>query len=461
MVQQVAFILVTVIAFAWAIRQYTRVRRNILLGREEEISGQSRQRWKNVLLVAFGQKKMFKNLLPAIFHLFIYVAFLVTQIELIEIFIDGIFGIHRYFADQLGSFYTFAISFIEVLSVLALVATVIFLARRNVLKIPRFRKPEMTLWPVLDANLILLGEIALIVGIIGMNSADIVLQTLDPEYYPDTGFFAISGWLGPLLLSDVPQDWLVYIERGGWWLHYLTVLAFLNYLPVSKHLHILLAFPNTYYARLTPRGQMQNMPEVMHEVRSMLGLSGDGDGEMPEEIPEFGARDIFGLSWKTLLDAYSCTECGRCTAECPANITGKKLSPRKIVMDIRDRTEEVANKLDLGAVKYCQDPDKPLNKKNFDDGRSLFDYITDEELYACTACNACVEACPVMIDPLKPILEMRRYRVLTESKGPADWMPMFTSLENTGAVWQMGEERVAWRDAVTQDTMGKEAPSDE
>ncbi len=450
MVQQILFVLISIIAFSWAIRQYLRIRRNIFLGKAEVIDGNESMRWRNVLLVAFGQRKMFKNLLPAVLHFFIYAAFVITQIELIEIFIDGFFGVHRFFAPYLGVFYTFVISFIEVLSILALVATVIFLARRNLLKIPRFRTSEMTLWPTLDANFILLGEISLITGIFLMNGADTVLQNIDPQHYTDTGKFAISGSLGPLLFGWLSKDWLMFLERTGWWLHILTVFAFLNYLPSSKHLHIVLAFPNVWYSRLSPRGQMKNMPVIQHEVEGMLGLQQATSINQQSEIPEFGAKDIFGLSWKTILDAYSCTECGRCTAQCPAHITGKKLSPRKIMMDIRDRTEEVATKLDSNAMQFIA-ADKRTNSEvlsaaNFDDGRSLFDYITPEEIHACTTCNACVEACPVLIDPLSPILEMRRYEILMQGGGSPDWLPMFNSLENNGAVWQMSAERQAWRE---------------
>jgi len=447
--QQILFTLVTIIAFSWAARQFLRIRRNIFLGKTEEISGDESLRWRNVLLVAFGQRKMFKNMLPAVFHFFIYAAFLLTQIELLEIFIDGFFGVHRFFAPYLSGFYTFVISFIEVLSILALVATVIFLARRNLLKLPRFRTAEMTLWPTLDANLILLGEIALITGIFLMNGADTVLQSVDPMHYPDTGRLALSAWSGPLLFGGLPKDALVFLERTGWWLHILTVFAFLNYLPASKHLHIVLAFPNVWYSRLTSRGRMQNIPEVQHEVQHMLGLQPATIADQHAEIPEFGAQDVFGLSWKTLLDAYSCTECGRCTAECPAHITGKKLSPRKIMMDIRDRVEEVSKKLDSKAMQYIHVDKRGegvfLSPTNFDDGRSLFDAITPEEIHACTACNACVEACPVLIDPLTPILEMRRYEILTQGGGAPGWLPMFNSLENSGAVWQMWMERQEWR----------------
>ena len=309
MVQQVIFAIIVLAGFSAAFRKYQRIYNSVNLGKPEVISGNEGSRWKNVILMALGQKKMFKNLLPAVFHLFIYLAFLTTQIELIEIFVDGFSGTHRFFAGRIGVLYPLAINTIEILSLLAFVATVVFLARRNVLRIPRFSKPEMTTWPVLDANLILLGEIALIIGIFCMNSADVVLQTRDPLHYPDTGTLLISGQLGPALLAGLPADWLMFIERFGWWLHFLVVLGFLNYLPVSKHLHILLAFPNAYYARLTPAGKMVNMPEVQAEVGSMLGFTATDDvpGDMPDELPEFGAADIFDLSWKNLLDAYTCT----------------------------------------------------------------------------------------------------------------------------------------------------------
>lgn len=433
--QQILFILISVIALGYAIKQFAQIRRNIRLGQPEEISGNVGERWRNVLLVAFGQKKMFKQWVPALLHFFIYAAFVITQIELIEIFIDGFTGRHRIFARPLGGFYTFIISFIEILSMLALVATIVFLVRRTIMPVARLKKPEMHGWPSRDGILILVGELLLIAGIFSMNGADTLLQDIDPAHYPDTGKLAVSSWLGPMLFGGMSASSLVAVERTGWWLHILTVFAFLNYLPISKHLHIALAFPNVYFSRLRPRGEMENMPEIMNEVKSMMGLI-EEEPVAGEELPEFGVKDIFGLSWKTLLDAYSCTECGRCTEACPANMTGKKLSPRKIMMDIRDRVEEVGQVIahsenDQSAVAY-------------DDGKSLFDRITPEELHACTTCQACVEACPVMINPMEPILAMRRYEVLTESAGPSDLVTMYNSIENSGSVWPVAEPRDAW-----------------
>ncbi|MFK7808893.1 MAG: 4Fe-4S dicluster domain-containing protein [Saprospiraceae bacterium] len=458
MIQQVLFAIVTILSLSWAWRKFMRIRRNILLGQDEDFSDHEGERWKNVLLIAFGQKKMFKRVIPAVLHLFIYVAFLFTQIELVEIFIDGFFGVHRFFAPYLGVLYTVIISTIELLSVGAFIATIAFLARRNLLKIPRFHKDEMTGWPKLDGNLILIGELVLLIGIFTMNGADVVLQKLDPAHFPDTGTLAISSFVGPMLFGGLSEGILLMVERFGWWLHLLTVFAFLNYLSVSKHLHILLAFPNTYFSRIQPKGEMENMPAIMDEVKSMMGLTEDTGAAMDEELPEFGANDIFSLSWKNIMEGYTCTECGRCTAECPANITGKKLSPRKIMMDIRDRAEEVGEKLDTGNTKYIKEElratETVLTKDNFDDGKSLFDYISKEEIHACTTCNACVEACPVLINPLDAILKLRRYEILTESAGPKDWLPMFTAIENAGAVWQMSDDRDKWAVEAMADENG-------
>ena len=447
MIQQILFVIIAAIAFGYAGKQFMKIRRNILLGGEVDYELDRGQSIKNTLLIAFGQKKMFKRWIPAIFHLFIYVAFLFTQIELIEILVDGIFGTHRFFADMLGGLYTLIINSIEILSFLAFIATLVFLSRRNLLKIPRFHKDEMTGWPKLDGNLILYLELLLIIGITCMNGADAVLQNRGVTH--DIGTMAISDTLGPALFGGMSDGTLHLVERFGWWLHILVVFGFLNYLPKSKHLHIMLAFPNTYFAPQNSRGEMENMPAIMNEVKGMMGLI-EGADEMPmdEELPEFGTKDVMGLSWKNILDAYTCTECGRCTSVCPANLTGKKLSPRKILMDIRDRATEIGDKLDSGDLQYVKEEAKAeaktLTKDNFDDGKSLFDYISREELHACTTCNACVEACPVMINPLEPIMKMRRYEILTESAGPSEWIPMFTSIENTGAVWQIPDEREQW-----------------
>jgi heterodisulfide reductase subunit C len=375
-------------------------------------------------------------------------------VELLEIFIDGIFGVHRFFADKIGSLYTVIIGFIEILSLLAFVATVIFLWRRNILKVPRFVKPEMKGWPTLDGNLILIGEIFLLIGIFSMNGADVLLQKIDPVHFPNTGTLPVSSWLGPLLFGGFSEGALHLVERFGWWLHILVVFSFITYLPFSKHLHIFFAFPNVYFAKNQPRGEMNNMPAIMDEVKSMMGIETETKEDPDQEIPEFGANDITNLSWKNILEAYSCTECGRCTSVCPANVTGKKLSPRKIMMDIRDRADEVGKKIRSGDAEWISEEKRSqgaiLTKDNFSDGRSLFDHISMEEIYACTSCNACVEACPILINPLEPILEMRRYDILNNSGGPSEWLPMFNSVENGGSVWQIPDERQAWINDISE-----------
>ena len=433
----ILFIIISFAGFSLAYKNYKKLYRNIILGKPEKVDGNPLDRWKKVVLIAFGQKKMFKMWKPAVLHFFIYAAFLLTQLELIEIVLDGLLHRHRIFASPLGNFYTFLISFIEVLSFLALVATLVFLWRRNVQKVDRFEKPEMVGWPKRDANLILIGELLLIIGIMSMNGAERVLAQISPDMNGQAGHFLISRYIGPALFGGMSISSLHILERGGWWLHYLVVLGFLNYLPFSKHLHIFLAFINVYYSKINPRGEMENMPVIMNEVKSMLGLAVESTQPAAISDPgldEFGAKDVFDLSQRILLGAHSCTECGRCTMVCPANITGKKLSPRKIMMDIRDRMQEIGKNLDHGSHVI----------PGYEDGKSLFSYISAEELHACTTCQACVEACPVLINPMEPILELRRNEILSQSKGPASWTAMFNSLENNGCVWPMSQSRTDW-----------------
>ena len=450
MVGQIAFTIIVLLTFGIAYKKYAAIWRNIKLGKEEKISGDVGERMKNVLLIAFGQKKMFKRIIPGLFHFFIYAAFLMTQIELIEILVDGFFGQHRFFRSGLGGFYTFLISFIEILSLLALVGTFIFLARRNLLKLPRFHMDEMTGWPKLDGNLILYGELILVLCIFTMNGAD---EVLHQKQGLGTYGFALSSGIGPMVFGGMSEGTLAILERVGWWGHILMVFGFILYLPYSKHLHILLAFPNVYFNKLTSRGEMTNMPDIMNEVKGMMGLIEMDESAMDsaEELPKFGASDVFDLSWKNILDAYTCTECGRCSSVCPANITGKKLSPRKIMMDVRDRAEEIGKNLDTNNLECIKAEAKEgatqLTKDNYDDGKSLFDYISNEEIHACTTCNACVEASPVTINPLDIILQSRRHEILDLAAGPSDWTPMFTSIENGGAVWQVPDERDGWTKA--------------
>jgi len=429
MISSLLFLLLFLGGSLWFTKNAMKVRSNILLGRSVNRSDNKSERWKTMLLVAFGQKKMFTRPIPAILHFCLYAAFVITQIELIEIIIDGVAGCHRFFHSSLGTFYTFIISFIEVLSVLSFIATLIFLSRRNLIKVPRLVKSELNGWPKLDANFILFAELLLIAFIFMMNGADEVLYGRGLSHVgkgSDSFGFAISQFTGPFFFGSLENNTLIAVERFGWWGHIVMVLGFLNYLPYSKHFHILLAFPTTWYSNLDKKGRFTNIPEVTAEVNKMLDptidpFAANGDEAAPAR---FGAKEVTDLTWKNLLDAYSCTECGRCTSSCPANQTGKLLSPRKIMMDTRDRLVEVG--------------DGTRSKgKDFNDGKSLLgDYISEEEIWACTSCNACVQECPINIDPLSIILDLRRYLVMEESKMPSELTGMMTNIENNGAPWQ-------------------------
>lgn len=411
--------------------------RNIKLGRPENRSGNTGERIKVMTMVALGQSKMVVRPVAGILHVFIYLAFIITQIELLEIVIDGFSGSHRAIWQAidntgLAGLYTLTINTIEVLSLLALVATFSFLYRRNILQLARFKKPEMIGWPSRDANLILFGEIFLVCNIFLMNSADVALQARG--VYHHTGQFFLSSGLASIW-ANVPDSTLIVLERVGWWGHLFGILGFMVYLPFSKHLHIFFAFPNVYYSNLNKKGKFTNLESVTNEVKLMMDPNADPYAAPATDAApvSFGAKEATDLTWKQLLDAYSCTECGRCTSECPANQTGKKLSPRKIMMDTRDRIAEIGQGIDANGADYK-------------DGKSLLhDYITAEELWACTTCNACVQACPVNIDPLSIIVDLRRSLVMEESAAPAALNGMFTNVENNSAPWQFSpSDRLNW-----------------
>ncbi|WP_396152956.1 4Fe-4S dicluster domain-containing protein [Flavobacterium sp.] len=436
----IIFAIVLIIGVGFFVKNVKKIIRNIKLGQDVNRTDNVSARWKNMALIAFGQKKMFTRPIPAILHFTLYAAFIITQIELLEIIVDGLFGTHRFFKTGLGGFYTFLISFIEILSLLALVATLAFLSRRNLLKLPRFTKAEMLGWPTKDANLILIMEIVLVTCIFTMNGTDEVLYSLGKSHYEGIGSFnfSISQHLGPALFGGMSESTLHILERVGWWGHLVMVIAFLNYLYFSKHLHILLAFPNTYFADLNAKGKFDNLESVTNEVKLMMDPNADpfAAPANPDVVPaKFGASDVQDLNWVQLLNAYTCTECGRCTSSCPANTTGKKLSPRKIMMDTRDRLEEVGKNIDANKGVFVPDNKSLLN-----------DYITPEELWACTSCNACVEECPINISPLSIIMDMRRYLVMEQSAAPMELNAVMTNIENNGAPWQYNQQdRLNWR----------------
>ena len=433
----VLFVFLLGVAVGLFAKNIKKINRNIQLGRKIDRSDRSNERWGNMVRIALGQSKMVKRPLAGILHIVVYIGFILINIELLEIVVDGILGTHRIFAPYLGGFYNILIGSFEILATLVLVAVIIFWCRRNVIRLQRFWKDEMKGWPKLDADLILYFEIVLMGLFLTMNGADLAIQTYFPEatHYMQAGAFPVSQFLLPFFEGNELSS-LILVERTAWWMHIIGIFIFLNYLYYSKHLHILLAFPNTYFSNLNPKGQFGNNPNVTSEVQLMMDPNADpyAAGDESAEVEKFGASDVMDLNRIQLLNAYTCTECGRCTSECPANQTGKKLSPRKVMMDTRDRLTEVGDNIEK-------------NKGTFiEDGKQLLgDYISHEELWACTSCNACVEACPVDIDPLSIIMDMRQYLIMEESAGPSDLNNMMSNIENNGAPWPFNQQdRANW-----------------
>jgi heterodisulfide reductase subunit C len=429
----ILFAIILILGIGYFSKNVKKLIRNIKLGQDTNVSDNKSQRWKNMAMIALGQSKMVRRPIAGILHVIVYIGFIIINIEVLEIIIDGIFGTHRIGLKVLPeSVYGFLIGSFEVLAVLVFITVVIFWLRRNVIKLARFWKSEMTSWPKTDGNLILYFEMVLMGLFLIMNATDANFQDMNSGN-------VISQYIAPWF-SGLSESTLHLIERGAWWLHIVGILIFLNYLYFSKHLHILLAFPNTFYGNLKPQGQFNNLEAVTNEVKMMMDPNVDpfaapAEGAEADVPAKFGASDVQDLNWVQLLNAYTCTECGRCTSECPANQTGKKLSPRKIMMDTRDRLEEVGKNIDANNGEFK------------DDGKQLLDnYITREELWACTSCNACVEACPVSIDPLSIILEMRRYLVMEQSAAPTELNNMMTNIENNGAPWPYNQmDRLNWK----------------
>lgn len=433
-IPNILFLIVLVMGIGYFTRNIRKVIRNIKLGQEIDASDNKKQRWRNVIRIALGQSKMVVRPVSGLMHLFVYVGFIIINIEVLEIIIDGLFGTHRVLS-FLGPVYDGLIASFEVLAVLVLLGVIVFWIRRNIQRIKRFWSPEMKGWPKNDANYILYFEMVLMAFFLTMNAADLQLQQMGADHYTQAGAFPVSQYIAPWF-DGLSESTLIGIERAAWWAHIVGILVFLNYLYFSKHLHIILAFPNVYFGKIAPKGQLKNLESVTNEVKLMMDPNADPFAAPAEgaEVPaKFGASDVTDLSRIQLLNAYTCTECGRCTSECPANQTGKKLSPRKIMMDTRDRLEEIG---------------KIINKKgSFEpDGKQLLDdYITREELWACTTCNACVEACPVSIDPLSIIMDMRQYLVMEQSAAPSELNVTMTNIENNGAPWPFNQmDRANW-----------------
>ena len=432
-IDNVIFLILLVAGFGLFAKSLKELYRNTQLGREINRTDRKAERWAIMTRVALGQSKMVKRPIAGILHIFVYVGFVIINIELLEIIIDGIFGTHRYLQSIFGvSFYAFFTAFLEILAVLVVFAVVVFFIRRNFYGVKRLTMKELFGWPKNDANWILIIEFALMVAFFTMNGAD---------YYADANRFGsnfpISQYLFPFF-QNFSLDTLHMIEKSAWWFHFVGILFFMNYLYYSKHLHIILAFPTTWFANLEKKGKFNNLDSVTTEIKLMMDPNADpyaAPAEGATEVPsKFGAEDIFDLDQHQLMSAYSCTECGRCTSVCPANITGKKLSPRLIMMKTRDRLEEVGKNINANSGKFVDDGKKLLN-----------DYITKEELWACTTCNACVEACPVLIDPLSIIFEMRRFLVMEQSAAPQELNLMMTNVENNAAPWQYNQaDRLNW-----------------
>jgi ferredoxin len=434
-IPNILFILLLAAGVGYFTKNIRTVIRNIKLGIPVAINDHKKERYGNVARIALGQSKLLKRPVSGALHAIVYLGFIIINIEVLEIIIDGLLGTHRIFA-FLGGFYDFLIGTFEILALLVLVSVVLFWMRRNVLKIKRFLSPEMKGWPKQDGNIILYFEVVLMGLFLIMNSSDYALQQMGAAHYIQAGSYPVSSlFVG--VFDAMSQSSLIIIERTAWWLHITGILIFLNYLYFSKHLHILLAFPNVYFGAITPKGQFKNNQAVTAEVKMMMDPSVDPFAAPAPDAPppaKFGASDVMDLSQVQLLNAYTCTECGRCTSECPANQTGKKLSPRKIMMDTRDRLQEVSKNIDANSGVFVPD------------GKELLkDYISTEELWACTTCNACVEACPVSIDPLSIIMDMRQYLVMEQSAAPTELNGTMTNIENNGAPWPFNQmDRLNW-----------------
>ncbi len=431
MISSIVFIILLVSATAFFFINARKVRRNILLGKNIDLTDNRQERMKTMVRVALGQSKMVSRPVSAIMHIFVYVGFVLINAEVLEMFVDGIFHQHRAFS-FLGSFYNFLIGFFEILAFGVFIGVIVFWFRRNVVKVKRFLNNELTGFPRFDANAILVAETLLMSALFLMNAADQVLQFRGNEHYVEAGAFPISQVLVPAV-AGLSTAKLIFIERFCWWFHIIGIFAFLNWLPYSKHFHIVLAFPNTFFSNLKSKGSFKNLFEVTDVVKPNFDPSYQPQLD-PNAAVKFGAKDVMDLTWKQLLDAYTCTECGRCTSSCPQNTTGKKLSPRKIMMDTRDRLVEVGKNIDKNGGTFV------------DDGKSLLgDYISTEEVWACNTCNACVQECPVNIDPLSIIMDLRHQLVLEQSSAPTELNGMFSNLENNGAPWQFSpSDRANW-----------------